>query len=101
MSQSLIVVIKSWLEIALDDIRTIRILREKADCKQSSANLQDFFFIFLAFRWDDDIRAAFIPKLVGKNCNKSFVNIVFIRGQHVLVIMFASICGFKSRAAMV
>ena len=34
-SQSLIVIITSWFAIALDEIRTRRILREKADCKQS------------------------------------------------------------------
>ena len=28
----------SWFAIALDEIITIRILREKADCKQSSGN---------------------------------------------------------------
>ena len=35
-SQSLIVIITSWFAIALDEIRTRRILREKADCKQST-----------------------------------------------------------------
>ena len=35
-AQSLIVIITSWFAIALDEIRTRRILREKADCKQSS-----------------------------------------------------------------
>ena len=35
-SQSLIVIITSWFAIALDEIRTRRILREKADCKQSN-----------------------------------------------------------------
>ena len=35
-SQSLILIIASWFIIALDDIRTRRILREKADCKQST-----------------------------------------------------------------
>ena len=34
-SQSLIVIITSWFSILLDQIRTRRILREKADCKQS------------------------------------------------------------------
>ena len=34
-SQSLIVITTSWFAIALDEIRTRRILREKADCKQS------------------------------------------------------------------
>ena len=34
-SQSLIVIITSWFAIGLDEIRTRRILREKADCKQS------------------------------------------------------------------
>ena len=34
-SQSVIVIKTSWFAIALDDIRTRRILREKADCKQS------------------------------------------------------------------
>ena len=34
-SQSLIVIITSWFAIALDEIRTRRILREKADRKQS------------------------------------------------------------------
>ena len=33
--QSLIVITTSWFAIALDEIRTRRILREKADCKQS------------------------------------------------------------------
>ena len=36
-SQSLIVIITSWFAIALDEIRTRRILREKADCQQSTA----------------------------------------------------------------
>ena len=31
-----IVIITSWFAIALDEIRTRRILREKTDCKQSS-----------------------------------------------------------------
>ena len=31
-----IVIIMSWFAIALDEIRTRRILREKADCKQST-----------------------------------------------------------------
>ena len=31
------VIITSWFAIALDEIRTRRILREKADCKQSTA----------------------------------------------------------------
>ena len=35
-SQSLTVIITSWFAIALDEIRTRRILREKADCKQSN-----------------------------------------------------------------
>ena len=35
-SQSLIVIITSWFAIALDEIRTRRILREKADCKPST-----------------------------------------------------------------
>ena len=35
-AQSLIVITTSWFAIALDEIRTRRILREKADCKQSS-----------------------------------------------------------------
>ena len=35
-SQSPIVIITSWFAIALDEIRTRRILREKADCKQST-----------------------------------------------------------------
>ena len=34
-SQNLIVVTMSWFAIALDEIRTRRILREKANCKQS------------------------------------------------------------------
>ena len=34
-SQSLIVIITLWFAIALDEIRTRRILREKVDCKQS------------------------------------------------------------------
>ena len=34
-SQSLIVIITSWFGIALDEVRTRRILREKAECKQS------------------------------------------------------------------
>ena len=34
-SQSLIVITTSWFAIALDEIRTTRILREKADCKLS------------------------------------------------------------------
>ena len=34
-SQSLVVIITSWFAIALDEVRTRRILREKADCKQS------------------------------------------------------------------
>ena len=34
-SQSLIVITTSWFAIALDEIRTRRILREKADCKRS------------------------------------------------------------------
>ena len=44
-SQSLIVIITSWFAIALDEIKTRRILREKADCKQSrlsDANLTLF-----------------------------------------------------------
>ena len=36
-SQSVIIIIASWFAIALDEIRTKRILREKADCKQSKA----------------------------------------------------------------
>ena len=43
--------------------------------------------------------SVYIKIITGKNYNKSFVNIVFIRGEHLLVIMFASIRGFKSRAA--
>ena len=35
-SKSLIVIITSWFAMALDEIRTRRILREKADCKQST-----------------------------------------------------------------
>ena len=35
-SQSLIVIIASWFAIALDEVRTRQILREKADCKQST-----------------------------------------------------------------
>ena len=35
-SQSLIGIITSWFAIALDEIRTTRILRERVDCKQSS-----------------------------------------------------------------
>ena len=35
-SQYLVVIITSWFAIALDEIRTRRILREKADCKQSN-----------------------------------------------------------------
>ena len=35
-SQSVIVITTSWFAIALDEIRTRKILREKADCKQSS-----------------------------------------------------------------
>ena len=35
LSQSLIVITTSWFAIALDEIRIRRILREKADCKQS------------------------------------------------------------------
>ena len=35
-SQSLIEIITWWFAIALDEIRTRRILREKADCKQST-----------------------------------------------------------------
>ena len=34
-SQSHIVITTSWFAIALDEIKTRRILREKADCKQS------------------------------------------------------------------
>ena len=34
-TQSLIVIITSWFEIALDELRNRRILREKGDCKQS------------------------------------------------------------------
>ena len=37
---SLIVIITSWFAISLDEIRTIRILREKADCKQSKVIAQ-------------------------------------------------------------
>ena len=33
--QFLIVIITSWFAIALDEVRTRQILREKADCKQS------------------------------------------------------------------
>ena len=33
---SLIVIITSWFAIVLDETRTRRILREKADCKQST-----------------------------------------------------------------
>ena len=40
-SQSLIVIITSWFAIALDEIRTRRILREKADCKQSRENMAE------------------------------------------------------------
>ena len=40
-SQSLIVIITSWFAIALDEIRTGRILREKADCKQSTENMAE------------------------------------------------------------
>ena len=36
-SQSLTVIITSWFAIALDEIRTRRILRKKADCKQSNS----------------------------------------------------------------
>ena len=38
-SQSLIVIITSWFAIGLDEVRTRRILREKADCKQSRGYL--------------------------------------------------------------
>ena len=36
LSRLVSVIITSWFGIALDEIRTRRILREKADCKQSS-----------------------------------------------------------------
>ena len=36
-NKSLIVITTSWFAIALDEIRTRRILREKADCKQSTS----------------------------------------------------------------
>ena len=35
VSQFLIVIITSWFAVALDEIRSRRILREKADCKES------------------------------------------------------------------
>ena len=35
VSQSVIVIITSWFAVALDEIRSRRILREKADCKES------------------------------------------------------------------
>ena len=38
-SQSLIVIITSWFAIALDEVRTRQILREKADCRQSTRTL--------------------------------------------------------------
>ena len=61
-----------------------------------------FFFTFLMTgapmgRWYKD--SVFFSEITDKNYNKPLVNIVFIRGRHLLVIMFASICGFKSRAA--
>ena len=36
-SQSLIIITTSWFAIALDEIRTRRILGEKEDCKQSKS----------------------------------------------------------------
>ena len=61
-----------------------------------------FFFTFLMTgapmgRWYKD--SVFFSEITDKNYNKPLVNTVFIRGRHLLVIMFASICGFKSRAA--
>ena len=53
-SQSLFVIIESWFAIALNDIRTRRILREKADCKQSMSN-----WIFVHFK------DAFKNKILG------------------------------------
>ena len=44
-SQSLIVLITSWFAIALDEIRTRRILREKADWKQSMCCEANAYFI--------------------------------------------------------
>ena len=39
VSQSLIVIITSWFAVALDEIRSRRILREKTDCKESTGIL--------------------------------------------------------------
>ena len=53
------VIITSWLAIALDEIRTRRILREKVDCKQSTRNtprisqfiIDSVHFVNQNFRW--------------------------------------------------
>ena len=45
-SQSLIVIITSWFAIALDEIRTRQILREKADCMQSTPVCNLTFEVF-------------------------------------------------------
>ena len=37
---------KSWFAFALDEVRTRQILREKADCKQSSSPLTNFLNIY-------------------------------------------------------
>ena len=44
-SQYLVVIITSWFAIALDEIRTRRILREKADCKQSKLSEMSLTYI--------------------------------------------------------
>ena len=49
-SQSLIVIITSWFAIAVDEIRNRRILREKADCKQSKRLPAQSALIYRA-RW--------------------------------------------------
>ena len=46
-SQSLIVITTSWFAIALGKIRTRRILRKKADCKQSTSLLFDLNYKFI------------------------------------------------------
>ena len=48
-SQSLIVITTSWFAMALDEIRTTRILRQKADCKQSILHKTNFQNVSLQY----------------------------------------------------
>ena len=51
LSQSLIVITTSWFAIALDEIRTRWILREKADCCKQSSEARSWDYCFMLVRY--------------------------------------------------